>query len=97
MKEHEFGTIVTSIAGHDKNKHFILLKTDSNYGYLVDGKSRTLKNPKKKNLKHIQFTSNKVLDIYDEEKKHIIVTNEQIKRAIKIYNRNKCSKDLDGK
>lgn len=47
--------IVFSLAGHDKGKAFIVLKTDGDRLWLVDGKARKLKSPKMKSLKHIRF------------------------------------------
>ena len=43
------GTIVKSLAGHDKEEVFFILREEGEYVYLVDGKYRTLDKPKKKN------------------------------------------------
>ena len=45
--------IVFSLAGHDKGREYMVLKTDGGYAFLVDGKTRKLTNPKRKSLKHI--------------------------------------------
>lgn len=82
---YEFGTIVKSLAGHDKNEVFILIDSDAEYVYIVDGKSRTLEKPKKKNKKHIQLTSIKVLKQYDENGVKLPINNELVKRRIKEY------------
>lgn len=47
--------LAASKAGHDKNKVYVIIKEEAEYIYLVDGKSRTLEKPKKKNKKHIQL------------------------------------------
>ena len=47
--------IVFSRAGHDKGKAFIVLKTDGERLWLVDGKARKLNSPKMKSLKHTRF------------------------------------------
>ncbi len=47
--------IVFSLAGHDKGREYVVLKTDGNYALLVDGKTRKLANPKKKCLKHLSL------------------------------------------
>ena len=36
----------------------IIIATDGEHAYLVDGKRRTLEKPKKKKAKHIQLTNN---------------------------------------
>lgn len=85
MFEYSLGNFVLSSNGHDKNEIFIILKSDFEYIYLLDGISRTLDNPKKKNKKHVQ-----PIDYVDENLQNKIVNhksliNEDIKRAIKVY------------
>lgn len=45
--------IVFSLAGHDKGREYVVLETDDKSALLVDGKTRKLKNPKRKSLKHL--------------------------------------------
>ena len=85
MVDNSFGTLVISKSGHDKDKLFIILKSDSEYIYLMDGISRTLDNPKKKNKKHVQiidFVSNSLQEKIIAKKS---IINEDIKYAIKSY------------
>ncbi len=51
------GDVVLATAGKEKNQIFIVLKTDSSYAWLVDGKRLKLTKPKKKSLKHVQKAS----------------------------------------
>jgi len=51
------GQVVFSKSGRDKGKPFIVINTRDEYLYLVDGKLRTLNNPKKKKIKHVQPTN----------------------------------------
>ncbi len=49
------GQLVRSLAGRDKDKHYIVLQVlDDKYVFLVDGRSRTLARPKRKNIAHLQ-------------------------------------------
>ena len=48
------GDLVESLAGRDKGKILIVIKTEKEYAYLVDGKLRKVQNPKKKKFKHIK-------------------------------------------
>ncbi|MCM1143236.1 MAG: KOW domain-containing RNA-binding protein [Blautia sp.] len=48
------GMLASSRTGHDKLMVYVIIKEETEYVYLVDGKSRTLARPKKKNKKHIQ-------------------------------------------
>ncbi len=49
------GMLATSKAGHDVGTVYVIIKEETEYIYLVDGKIRTLEKPKKKNKKHIQI------------------------------------------
>jgi len=46
--------VVKSLAGRDRGKLFIVLKTEENFAYLADGKLRKTENPKRKKIKHLQ-------------------------------------------
>ena len=49
------GQLVRSKAGRDRGKHYLVLKVlDDRNVLLVDGKKRSLSNPKKKNTIHLQ-------------------------------------------
>ena len=50
----EKGMLAKSKAGHDKERIYVICETDETYVYLVDGKIRTLGNPKRKKKKHVQ-------------------------------------------
>ena len=54
MKRFEIGMLVKSIAGHDAGNVYIIVDTDPQFVYLVDGKIRTLNRPKRKKRKHLQ-------------------------------------------
>ena len=53
MKTARSSDIVFSLAGHDKGREYVVLKTDGSFAWLVDGKTRKLTNPKRKSLKHL--------------------------------------------
>ncbi|MGM0652060.1 MAG: KOW domain-containing RNA-binding protein [Bacillota bacterium] len=49
------GQLVRSLAGRDKGKHYLVLeKLDHKHVLLVDGRSRPIARPKKKNIVHLQ-------------------------------------------
>lgn len=70
-------------AGHDKNQIYFLLKEDEEYVYLVNGTTKPLEKPKKKNRKHIQLIKNLPIEVTGVMETG--TTNENVKRAIKIY------------
>lgn len=55
MKGYDIGMMAKSLAGHDKDKIYMVCGSDDKYVYLVDGSIRTLDHPKKKKIKHIQI------------------------------------------
>lgn len=54
----KIGQIVTSKAGRDCGKEFVVVGIEHGYLYLADGATRKLESPKKKKLKHIQGSYN---------------------------------------
>ncbi len=55
-----------SLAGHDRDRLYIVLETDGEFLYLTDGRHHKLKNPKKKKLKHLRDTGYLAdLSVYD--------------------------------
>ncbi len=83
--EYEFGTIVFSKAGHDKGEIFVILKSDSEYVYLMDGKYRTLEKPKKKKIKHVQGVHYIDLNLSEKNANRETIIDEDVKRVIKLY------------
>ena len=79
------GKFVTSKAGHDKTKLYVIIKEDSEYVYLVDGDLKTLDKPKKKSKKHIQIINKVDEAIQNKLETGQIIYDEDIKRAIKLY------------
>lgn len=78
------GLLAYSLAGHDKGKIYFVTKEEGDYLWLVDGNSRPLENPKKKNKKHIQIIKKDISEEIVSDKLQSI-TNETIKRTIKLY------------
>ncbi len=74
----EEGRIVKAMAGRDKGKFFFVLKTEGNFAYIADGKSRKIQKPKKKNCKHLQGTAKKC-DITD-------MTNSRARDCLRQWN-----------
>ena len=79
------GAIVQSIAGREKNEIFLILKTEGDYAYLINGKNRKIECPKKKNFKHLQLLKKSSdLDINK-------LTNADVIKFLKDYNKsNDC-------
>ena len=78
------GMLAISKAGHDKNSWYVVLEVEQTQAFLVNGVNRTMDRPKKKKLKHLQPV-NELPEILQEKlQKETPWTNEEIKRAIKL-------------
>ncbi len=64
------GNIVKSMCGHDKGSFYIVVKSEAGFVYIVDGRTRKLEKPKRKNANHIA-TTKKFVDVekLDTDKK----------------------------
>ncbi len=56
------GTVVKSLAGHDRGKWFVIISCDDHFAFIADGKSRTINNPKRKNHIHLAQTKTVLSD-----------------------------------
>ncbi len=66
MNEPEYGVIVTSRAGHDKGRAFIIIgRADDAHVWLVDGETRKLEKPKKKKLMHVRMEPQRAEEIVE--------------------------------
>ncbi len=72
------GKIVCSKAGRDKGYFMVVLETKDGFVFVADGKERPLERPKRKNIKHLQFTNARL----DENS---YKTNKSLKKALAVY------------
>ena len=78
--------LAISRSGHDKDSIYVIVKEEANMVYLADGNLKPLEKPKKKNRKHIQIIKKlpkEITEVFTQEN----FRNEEIKRAIKLYQR----------
>jgi len=79
------GSLVYSIAGRDKGGVFVIMRLEGIYGYLADGKVRKADVPKKKKLKHVEYTGYTASALQDKIALGERPTNAEIRRAIAAY------------
>lgn len=99
MSRNEIGMLAESRSGHDTGRIYVIIKEETEYLYLSDGRLRPLDKPKKKNRKHVQIIRRPVQELSAKLQDGKAVNNEEIKRAIKLFKReifDKCS-DIGGK
>ena len=78
--------LAVSRSGHDKDSIYVIVKEEADMVYLADGKLKPLEKPKKKNRKHIQIIKQlpkEITEVFTQEN----FRNEEIKRAIQLYQR----------
>ncbi len=71
------GSVVRSLAGHDKDNYFVAVKIDGSNVYIVDGKERKLESPKKKNIKHLLMTQ-KSIELSE-------ITNKKLRKLLNEF------------
>lgn len=74
MNRWEKGMLAKSLAGHDKDKIYVIVNFDDTYVYLADGRIRTLDKLKKKKKIHVQIIMKKhdIESVDDVRIKHIL-------------------------
>ena len=76
--------LAVSRSGHDKDSLYVIVKEEDNLVYLADGRLKPIEKPKRKNRKHIQIIKKlpkEITEVFTQEN----FRNEEIKRAIKLY------------
>ena len=79
------GTVVYSLAGHDKGDFQVVMDFDDKYAKVCDGKYRPIERLKSKKLIHLKFTNT----VLSEDK---LRTNKSVRDALRPFKEasNKC-------
>ena len=77
------GQIVVSRAGRDTGKRFVVVKViDPLFVEISDGDLRRLEKPKKKKIKHLNITDDKLESLEEKLKSNSKITNAEIRKAL---------------
>ncbi len=76
----EVGRIVRSKAGRDEGRKFVVIDMGDEFAQVVDGRLRTIDRPKKKRLKHLEATKDR-MDFVHEGRAPLMDT--EIRQALK--------------
>ena len=76
------GSVVRSLAGHDKGDYFIVLSMNGEYAYVADGKLRKAETPKKKKLKHLQKSGKIAVELKEKLDSNECVENFEVRKAL---------------
>jgi len=86
-KQLSIGTVVLSKSGRDKGRYFIVCGIlEKDYVLIADGALRKLKAPKKKKLKHLTLTYDRLEAIGTKLVQGKKVFDTELKGALRIYN-----------
>ncbi|WP_246599365.1 KOW domain-containing RNA-binding protein [Clostridium lacusfryxellense] len=81
-KNNLVGKVVNSKAGRDMHRNFIVVGIlNEEYVFISDGELRRIEKPKKKKVKHLNFTST----VAEEIRNKILSKNEVTNSKIKIF------------
>ncbi len=80
------GQIVKSKSGRDQGRYFLVCRVapDQNLIFLVDGEKRLLRNPKKKNIHHVQIMKTVAKEL-GERIREGFLCDQEIKRYLKTF------------
>jgi ribosomal protein L14E/L6E/L27E len=80
------GQLVTSNAGRDCGRNFVVVGMDSPpFIKVVDGRSRSIDKPKRKNVRHVKIHDSVALSLAQKLQESLRVTNEEIRQAITYF------------
>lgn len=81
-REIRLGQLVRSLAGRDKGQTYLVVGCDEDWILVADGRKRSIRNPKKKNSRHLQISHKVAADIMAKAGDQKI-TDEEIREQIR--------------
>lgn len=79
------GQLVTSNAGRDQATIYLVVGIlRSKYLLLVNGRERKFKNPKQKNIRHVNVLQSIAQGVAEKIQSGMKITDEEIRQAIKV-------------
>ena len=82
------GKVVVSVMGHDEGKRFLVIREEDAFVYLSDGKSRTMKSPKKKKKKHVEMCEEHISEqMVEKLQSGAVVYDHEVIHALRNANK----------
>ena len=82
MESVKIGDLVVSVSGRDKGEYLLVIKAEGDRIYLVNGKTRKVKSPKKKNVRHVKVVKKAVLKELAESINGTPISDKRVRRLI---------------
>ena len=80
--------LAKSLAGHDKNHIYVVYEeVDDRFLTLVNGTTKTIESPKKKNRMHVQLIKKLPADIRAKANSIDDLNDDNIKEIVALYNK----------
>ena len=83
--KYNYGQLVFSKAGHDKDHLYVIVGEEADRVYLADGKLKKLQKPKRKNKKHVQIINYIDQELSKKNSRNGKIEDSDIVKAIKLY------------
>ena len=77
--------VVVSTAGRDQGNWFYVVRTDTDYLFLANGKDRTLEKPKRKKRKHVQKVLRSETRVAGKIRQGDKVLNSELRRDLAFH------------
>lgn len=86
----DLGQLVYSKAGRDKGNPFIIVDiADEQYILVSDGDLRKIEKPKRKKIKHLEFTETVISTLNEKLVNKQKITNAEIRKSLGAVNSNR--------
>ena len=80
---YRMGDLVISTQGRDKNRLFMVLETvDENYVLIANGSLRKTEKPKKKKIKHLEYSGKATSEILLKLSQNGIISNSELRKML---------------
>jgi ribosomal protein L14E/L6E/L27E len=76
------GQIVISLAGRDTGHPYLVIGITGNYVFMADGRERSVKKPKKKNIRHVKANKFIAAALAEKLSQGVVITDEEVRQAL---------------
>ena len=96
LSDIQIADVVIATAGREKGKLFYVLDMDAEFLILVNGKDRTLEQPKRKKRRHVDKVLRSETRVAEKLRQGDKVLNSELRRDLAYLSREMQSNDLGG-
>lgn len=87
--------LAKSLAGHDKNHVYVVIKEETDLVTLVNGRTKTMEHPKVKKKMHVQVIKRLPQKIRDLIEEHSELSDSLVSEILRLYQEEEsCQKQM---